>query len=265
VPENRANTEAATTSIITIKRQQPGLFGLLHSACYILEVILKILVACEYSGVVRRAFEAEGHDVISCDLLPAEDDSPYHYPGPVEDMLKEGGKWDLMIAHPPCTYLCSSGLHWNGRVPGRAEKTEEALKFVQMLMDADIPKIAIENPMGRIGTAIRKADQVLQPWHYGHCESKATCLWLKGLPLLKPSKIVPPAFYGCKCGHKFDIALGVYGCPNCEGDYGAAKPRYENQTASGQNKLAPSKDRWKDRSRTYEGIAAAMAQQWGRI
>ena len=155
---------------------------------------MRVLVACEYSGRVREAFRRGGHDAWSCDILPAEDGSPRHLQRDVREVLGLG--WDLMIAHPDCTYLCSSGLHWNKRgvtVDGRPrqELTEEALAFVQMLMDAPIPRIAIENPVGCIGTRIRKADQIIQPHQYGEDASKATCLWLKGLPKLQPTKHVP--------------------------------------------------------------------------
>jgi len=195
---------------------------------------MKVLVACEYSGTVRDAFRAGGHDALSCDLLPTDALGP-HYQGNVRDILGDG--WDLMIAHPPCTYLCSSGLHWNKRVPGRAQMTEDALDFVRLLLDAPIPRIALENPIGCIGTRIRKADQTIQPWQFGHDASKATCLWLKNLPLLTPTAVVEPR-----------IANG--------------KKRWANQTDSGQNRLPPSDDRWKIRSETYAGIAAAMADQW---
>lgn len=147
-------------------------------------------------------------------------------------------QWDLLIAHPPCTYLCSSGLHWNNKVSGRQEKTEEALVFVRALLDAPVEKIALENPIGCISSQIRKPDQIIQPWQFGHDASKATCLWLKGLPLLKPTKIIEPRIVN-------------------------GKQRWANQTDSGQNKLGPSKNRWKERSRTYQGIANAMAEQWG--
>ncbi len=153
---------------------------------------MKVLVACEYSGTVRDAFLEKGHDAVSCDLLQTESHHPQslsrHMRGDVKDVLDMG--WDLMIAFPPCTYLCSSGLHWNKRRPERAAQTEDALKFVQMLMDAPIPKIAIENPIGCISSRIRKPDQIIQPWQFGHPESKATCLWLKGLPLLKPTNVL---------------------------------------------------------------------------
>jgi hypothetical protein len=196
---------------------------------------VRVLVACESSGVVRDAFIAAGHEAMSCDLLPTESPGP-HYQGDVLDLLADD--WDLMIAHPPCTYLCSSGLHWNKRVPGRAQLTEEALEFVKRLMYAPIPKIAVENPIGAIGTRIKKATQTIHPWQFGHDASKATCLWLKGLPPLLPTKIVEPRIVD-------------------------GKKRWGNQTDSGQNKLPPSADRWKIRSRTYEGIGAAMAAQWG--
>jgi len=190
-------------------------------------------VACEFSGIVRQAFRDKGHDAWSCDLLPAEDNSPYHYQCDVFPIM--GSLWDLMIAHPPCTYLSVSGLHWNKRIPGREQETEKALEFVQKLMDTNIPKICIENPISCISTRIRKPDQIVQPYMFGHPESKKTCLWLKGLPPLEPTNILPLPESG----------------------------RWENQTPSGQNKLGPSPDRWKERSRTYLGLARAMAAQWG--
>ena len=195
---------------------------------------MKVLIACEYSATVRDAFRAAGHDALSCDLLPTDVPGP-HYQGDVADIITDG--WDLMVAHPPCTYLCSSGLHWNKRRPERAQMTEDALKFVQFLLDAPIPRIALENPIGCIGTRIRKADQTIQPWQFGHDASKSTCLWLKNLPLLTPTAVVEPR-----------IANG--------------KKRWANQTDSGQNRLPPSEDRWKIRSETYAGIAAAMVAQW---
>ena len=197
---------------------------------------MKILVACEYSGTVRDAFIRAGHEAMSCDLLPTDAPGP-HYQGSVLDILSNG--WDLMIAHPPCTYLCSSGLHWNKRRPERAQQTEDALLFVRQLLDAPIPMIALENPIGCISTRIRKPDQTIQPWQYGHDASKATCLWLKGLPLLRPTDFVAPRVVN-------------------------GKSRWGNQTDSGQNKLPPSADRWKIRSETYQGIADAMANQWSK-
>ena len=193
-------------------------------------------MACEYSGTVRDAFIAAGHEAMSCDLLPTDVPGP-HYQGDVRDLLGDG--WDLMVAHPPCTYLCSSGLHWNKRVPGRAELTEEALEFVRELLAAPIQKIAVENPIGAIGTRIKKATQTIQPWQFGHDASKATCLWLQNLPPLRPTAFVEPRIVN-------------------------GKQRWGNQTDSGQNRLPPSKDRWKIRSETYPGIARAMAEQWGQ-
>ena len=192
---------------------------------------MRVLIACEFSGTVRDAFTALGYEAMSCDLLPTEVPGS-HYEGPVQDVLREG--WDLMIAHPPCTYLCASGLHWNKRRPERAQQTEEALDFVRLLLDAPIPRIALENPIGCISTRIRKPDQTIQPWQFGHPESKATCLWLKGLPLLEPTLIVEKPTSG----------------------------HWDNQTPSGQNKLGPSADRWKLRSKTYQGIAKAFATQY---
>jgi len=226
---------------------------------------MKVLVACEYSGRVREAFRSLGYEAWSCDLLPAEDGSRYHFQCDVRDVLGFG--WDLMIAHPDCTYLCSSGLHWNKRgimVDGRprSELTEDALDFVRMLMDAPIPRIAIENPIGCISSRIRKPDQIIQPYEYGDDASKATCLWLKGLPKLRPTKYVAPRMV-CGCGHVFyDFVGDKYGCANCGGEH-KALPRWANQTDSGQNKLGPSEDRWKERARTYQGWADAMASQWG--
>ena len=223
---------------------------------------MKILIACEFSGIVREAFRAKGHDAWSCDLLPSEIPSN-HIQDDVLDHLDEG--WDMMIAHPPCTYLASSGLHWNKRILGREEKTHEAMLFVLNLMGEgfvshDIPKIALENPIGRISSAYRQPDQIIQPWMFGHPESKATCLWIKNLPPLLPTNYAKFKKYRCKCGNVFDAELGKYGC--C--DY-PAKPMWDNQTKSGQNKLPPSNHRAQDRSRTYRGIAQAMAEQWGSI
>ncbi len=198
---------------------------------------MRVLVACEYSGVVRDAFRRAGHYAVSCDLLPTEVEGP-HYQGDVKDLI-EGLQWDLMVAHPPCTYLCSSGLHWNKRRPERAALTAEALEFVRFLLAAPIDKIALENPIGCISTQIRPFDQTVQPWQFGHDASKTTCLWLKNLPKLAPTEIVLPRIVD-------------------------GKRRWANQTDSGQNRLGPSADRWKLRSATYEGIAEAMAQQWGR-
>jgi hypothetical protein len=219
---------------------------------------MKVLVACEYSGTVRDAFLAKGHDAMSCDLLPTDSPGPHHQ-GDVLEILDQG--WDLMIAHPPCTYLAVSGLHWNKRVEGRAEKTEEALLFVQALMDAPIHRIAIENPVSCISSRIRKPDQIVQPWWFGDDASKKTCFWLKNLPELKGTSVVNPR-YSCSCGQVFDYSLGKHGCPNCLGE-GKVREIWANQTPSGQNKLGPSADRWKLRSVTYQGIANAMAEQWG--
>lgn len=194
---------------------------------------MRVLVACEYSGRVRQAFRDLGHDAWSCDLLQSEDNSQHHIIGDVVELLNDG--WDLMIAHPPCTYLAVSGLHWNKRDPSRQQKTEEALVFVRLLMDAPIQRIAVENPVSCISSRIRKPDQIIQPWWFGEDASKKTCLWLKNLPTLQPTNKLP----------------------------GDDKTRRANQTPSGQNKLGPSPDRWKERSRTYLGIAQAMASQWG--
>lgn len=181
---------------------------------------MKVLIACEYSGVVRDAFIAAGHDAMSCDILPTESPGS-HYQGDVRDVLHEG--WDLMIAHPPCTHLAVSGARW---FKDKRREQREALEFVRLLLNAPIDRIALENPVSIISSQIRKPDQVIQPWQFGHGETKATCLWLKNLPLLEPTDIVE--------GREQRIW-----------------------------KLPPSPDRAKLRSRTYEGIAAAMAAQWG--
>ena len=196
---------------------------------------MRVLVACESSGTVRDAFRALGHDALSCDLLPSDNGGP-HYEGDVTDILGEG--WDLMIAHPPCTYLSVSGMHWTTRGLRDPKLTEDALDFVRLLMAAPIPRICIENPVSIISSRIRKPSQIIQPWQYGHDASKKTCLWLKDLPLLKSTSFIPPRYVD-------------------------GKKRWANQTDSGQNKLGPSADRWKERSKTYQGIANAMAQQWG--
>ena len=217
---------------------------------------MKVLVACEYSGRVRDAFLANGHDAMSCDLLPTEVPGP-HYQGSVTDVINNG--WDLMICHPPCTYLAVSGMHWTTRGLRDPSLTEDALAFVQLLMDAPIARIALENPISVISSRIRKPDQIIQPWMFGEDASKSTCLWLKGLPLLKPTNIIEGQLY-C-CGLKIENG-DVRGCPNCNGDK-KAKRIYGNQTPSGQNNLGPSPTRWKERSRTFEGIADAMADQYG--
>jgi hypothetical protein len=183
---------------------------------------MKVLIACEFSGIVREAFSDRGHFALSCDLLPTSIPGK-HYQGNVLDIINDG--WDLMIAHPPCTYLCVSGARW---FKDRMPLQEEALQFVQTLMDAPIPRIAIENPIGVISTKIRKPDQIIQPWMFGHGETKATCLWLKNLPKLVPENIVD----------------------------GRLK-RIHN--------MSPSKNRSKNRSITYTGIAEAMGNQWGNF
>ena len=185
---------------------------------------MRVLIACEYSGTVRDAFIALGHDAMSCDLLPTDRDGP-HYQGDVFDVI--GDRWDLMIAHPPCTHLAVSGArHFAEKVADGRQ--QEALEFVRRLLDAPIPKIALENPISIISTRIRRPDQIIQPWQFGHGETKATCLWLKGLPLLKPTDIVE--------GRSDRI-----------------------------HKMPPSIDRWKLRSTTYQGIANAMALQWSKL
>jgi hypothetical protein len=196
---------------------------------------VKVLIACEYSGTVRDAFRAAGHDAMSCDLLPSDAPGP-HYLGDVRDVLGDG--WDLMIAHPPCTYLAVSGMHRTARGLRDPQLTEDALDFVRLLLAAPVPRIALENPVSVISTRIRRPDQIIQPWQFGHDASKTTCLWLHGLPALRPTQIVEPRIVD-------------------------GRKRWGNQTDTGQNRLSPSPDRWKRRSATYAGIAAAMAAQWG--
>ena len=194
---------------------------------------MRVLVACEYSGKVREAFRKLGHDAVSCDLLPSDDDSPHHVIGDVSELLEE--KWDLMLGFPPCTHLSASGARWFAakRADGRQQ---EGIDFFMMLAKADIPKIAIENPIGIMSTRWRKPDQIIQPYEHGHEMTKSTCLWLKGLPLLKPTNIVGK-------GERHITKSG------------RSLPKWYN--------LPPSKDRWKIRSKTFQGIADAMAQQWG--
>lgn len=196
---------------------------------------MKILIACEYSGRVRDAFLKLGHDAMSCDLLPTDVPGP-HYQGDVFDILDQG--WDLMIAHPPCTYLCNSGVRWLYEKPGRWEQMTDGAKFFKNLLFADIPKIAVENPVmhGHARELIGgyKASQTIQPWEFGHTENKRTGLWLRGLPYLKPTHDM--------------------------------RPEMEGMTYAEKNKIhyaSPGVDRWKLRSMTYQGIADAMAQQWG--
>lgn len=180
---------------------------------------MRVLVACEYSGAVRDAFAAKGADAWSCDLLPSEKPGQHHQ-GDVRDLLDKS--WDLMIAHPPCTHLAVSGSRW---FKFKQKEQQEALEFVQLLLSANVPRIALENPVSIISSRIRKPDQIIQPWQFGHGETKATCLWLKNLPLLKPTNIVE--------GREARV-----------------------------HRMPPGPDRWKERSRTYAGIALAMADQW---
>jgi hypothetical protein len=249
----------------------------------------RVLVACEFSGTVRDAFTRAGCHAVSCDLLPSEA-AGLHYEGDVSLLLhgwepaRFGGEcdssgdgwcrvvdqdidscdcmgptqeeaeyvevrgtlfarpiarphWDLMVAHPPCTYLAVSGMHWNKRRPEREALTEQALVFVHRLMTAPIRRKAVENPISVISTRIRKPSQIVHPHQFGHDASKATCLWLEGLPPLEPTQVVAPGANG----------------------------RWGNQTPSGQNKIGPSPDRWKERSRTFQGIADAMAAQWAPL
>lgn len=181
---------------------------------------MRVLVACEFSGTVRDAFAARGHDAWSCDLLPSEKNGQ-HIQGDVLDVLDDG--WDLMVAHPPCTHLAVSGARW---FKDKVLEQAEALDFVRALMDAPIPRIAIENPVSVISSKIRKPDQTIQPWQFGHGETKAVCLWLNGLMPLRPTNIVE--------GREARV-----------------------------HRMPPGPNRWKERSRFFPGIADAMAEQWG--
>jgi hypothetical protein len=192
---------------------------------------MRVLIACEFSGVVRRAFRERGHDAWSCDLLPAEDGHDRcHIIGDAVQVAqgnpgRGGWHWDLMICHPPCTHLAVSGARW---FKDKRLEQEQALNFVRALLNAPIPRIALENPISIISSRIRKPDQIIQPWQYGHGETKATCLWLKNLPKLVPTNIVE--------GREARV-----------------------------HRMPPGPDRWKERSRTFEGIAQAMADQWGNL
>lgn len=183
---------------------------------------MRVLVACEFSGIVRDAFIMQGHDAISCDLIESERPGP-HILGDVRDVLSES--WDLIVAFPPCTHLAVSGARW---FAGKRNEQREALQLVQDIMDAPAPRISVENPVSIISTRIRKPDQIIQPWQFGHGETKTTCLWLKNLPKLEPTNIVS------------ERSNRIHWSPD-------------------------SKDRWKRRSRTYQGIADAMALQWGNL
>lgn len=202
-----------------------------------------IAILFEASGVVRDAFLARGYDAVSVDLRPTQRPGP-HIQGDVFDHLDDG--WGGAIMHPTCTFLCSSGLHRNVGNPEREAKTMAALDDVRRLMEAPIDRWAIENPRGRIGTAIRAADQTIQPFEFGEDASKATCLWLKGLPYLMPTGRLPGRW----------VADPRHGRP---------VERWANQTDSGQNRLSPGEDRWALRSETYARIAAEMARQWGPV
>jgi len=182
---------------------------------------MRVLVACEYSGRVRDAFRRRGHDAWSCDLLECEADPRWHYQAPVEEVLANG--WDLMIAHPPCTHLAVSGSRHFHR---KQREQAEALDFVRLLMDAPVHRWCIENPVSVISSAIRPPDQIIQPWQFGHGETKATCLWLQNLPRLRSTNVVE--------GREARVHM-----------------------------MPPGPNRWKERSRTFEGIAEAMGDQWG--
>ena len=230
---------------------------------------MKVLIACEFSGVVRDAFRKRGHDAWSCDLLPCESkvEGGYHLEGDVRwwltpEAIREWG-WELMIAHPPCTHLAVSGARW---FKNKQLEQAEALEFVRMLLAADIPHIALENPVSIISSHVRKPDQVIQPWQFGHGETKATCLWLKGLPKLVPTDVVVPEFALRVDGSEHRSAKGKRDSPT---RYLTGRIRVLSGVQKEQweriHRVPPGPDRWKIRSRTYQGIADAMADQWGGI
>jgi len=211
---------------------------------------MKVLVACEYSGRVRSAFREIGHDAWSCDLLASEDDSKFHIIGDVMQLLRQ--QWDLVIAHPPCTYLTCSAEWAYGPGPyhqkvkpstltgdDRRAARLDAIDFVLAIWNCSAPRVCIENPVGVLSAHLGRPN-VVQPYEHGDDASKKTCLWLRGLMHITPTQMVAPR-----------MVIG--------------KPRWANQTDSGQNNLSPNTDRWKERSRTYAGIASAMASQWGNI
>jgi len=200
---------------------------------------MKLIVGCEESQVITIAFRKLGHEAYSCDVQNCSGGHPeWHIKDDVLKHLNDG--WDMGIFHPPCTFLSVSGYHWNYRRPERMKKTEQAIEFFMEFANCDIPKFAIENPVSIMSTRWRKPDQIIQPYQFGHDASKQTCLWLKGLPPLVPTRYIEPRMVG-------------------------NKPRWSNQTDGGQNKLPPSPTRGKERSKTYEGIANAMAEQWSDV
>lgn len=193
---------------------------------------MKVLIGCEFSGVVRRAFRARGHDAWSCDLLPAEDGDRHHIQGDVLDVTTHG--WDLVIAHPPCTYLCNSGVRWLHTEPGRREKMIAGAAFFRMMLGFPCPRVVVENPIPHRHADLPDYDQLIQPWQFGDGECKATCLWLRGVPPLMPTHVDAPLF----------------GATACEG------------RATSVHDCSPGPDRGKIRSKTFQGIAQAMAEQW---
>lgn len=186
---------------------------------------MKVLIACEFSGTVREAFRRLGHDAWSCDLLPDDVGSPHHFQQDVLELFNKDANWDLIIAHPPCQHLAVSGARW---FKDKQEEQKAAIKFFMAMINAPAPRVAVENPVCIMSSKYRKPDQYIQPWQFGHGETKKTGLWLKNLPPLRPSNIVE--------GREARI-----------------------------HKLPPSKDRWKLRSKTYQGIANAMADQWSSL
>lgn len=231
---------------------------------------MKVLVTHEVSGRVRDAFIRAGHWALSCDMLPSDSNfGPHVVCRDAQHVFRliEAYRPDILASFPDCTHVCGSGLHWCRKDPTRVVKRDAAVAHFRALLESDVPHIAIENPVGHLSTAVRKPNQIIQPYQFGEDASKATCLWLKGLPQLEQTKYVEPRWVCQKCGSRRtreQLRLEK-GCGACGAEEGLVRPRWANQTDSGQNKLGPSTNRAKIRSTTYLGIANAMALQWGNL
>jgi hypothetical protein len=233
---------------------------------------MKVIIACEKSQEVAKAFREEGHEAFSCDLEPCTGGHPeWHIQDDAMNVLRHDiispftTEWDIVIAHPPCDFLTVANTYINrGCSKYTAQEAQElrkkAILFFEFFTHLKNRFVAIENPIGIMSKIYRKPDQIIQPWYFGHPESKATCLWLKNLPLLQPTNYADFKQYRCRCGNVFELELGKYGC--CDWP---AKPLWDNQTKSGQNNLPPSKNRAELRAKTYPGIAKAMANQWSKV
>lgn len=241
---------------------------------------MRVLIGCEKSGTVRRAFAARGHQVVSVDTEAAEDgatfegysDIGFHWRGDIIDFIYNNSTqlkdthFDLFIAHPECRYMSVSGMHWTHRGLRDPQLTEDAVAFARLLFDAPYPRICIENPVSILSTRIRRPDQIVQPYEFGSDASKKTCLWLKNLPVLTPGKFVAPRMVCPTCRKVTGLVpASSEGCPYCGCEPGLLRPRWANQTDSGQNRLGPSDKRSAMRAETYPGIANAFADQWGKL